>query len=319
MPDEVLLIVSWRQSNTGARNCRVLPARMWRPSGKFSLISPRRLKTAGELAHLAQIYPLRTGASKGIGVYFTFGKTQIQINMPTRTALEDEIRRRFRAGQGFALATVNLDHLVKMSASAAFAATYAQQDLIVADGRPIVALSKLSGDPVDLLPGSDLVMPLCRLAAQERVRLALVGSTQTALDDAKRILSDAVPGLDIALAISPSGQFDPHGEEAGKILQQLRDHQIGFCFLALGAPKQEELALRGRDIAPGTGFASVGAGLDFLGGHQVRAPKWMRRLGIEWVWRAIGDPARMVPRYAKCAAILPRETVNALRQRRAKP
>lgn len=243
--------------------------------------------------------------------------TQISINMPTRDALEQEVRRRFRAGEGFALATVNLDHLAKMSVSPEFVETYAAQDLVVADGRPIVALSKLSGQPVDLLPGSDLVLPLCQLAAAEQVKVALVGSTQQALDDAARILSERVPGLNIALTISPSGRFDTRGDEAAAILGQLKSQGIGFCFLALGAPKQEELAVLGRKLSPHTGFASVGAGLDFLGGHQVRAPMWMRKTGLEWLWRIIGDPVRMLPRYARCFAILPGQTWNAWRQRRA--
>lgn len=248
---------------------------------------------------------------------FTFGTSVISINMPTWAALETEIRRRFRAREGFALATINLDHLAKMSVSPAFADTYARQDLIVADGRPVVGLSRLGGQPVDLLPGSDLVLPLCRLAAEESVRVALVGSTQLALDDATRILTGQVPGLDIALTLSPSARFDPRGDEAAQILARLKAEGIGFCILALGAEKQEELALRGRTLAPETGFASFGAGLDFLGGHQVRAPVWMRRIGLEWLWRAMSNPVRMGPRYARCFAILPRETLNALRQRRS--
>ncbi|WP_246139458.1 WecB/TagA/CpsF family glycosyltransferase [Phaeobacter marinintestinus] len=248
---------------------------------------------------------------------FTFGKTKVTINMPTRTALEDEVRRRFRAGQGFALATINLDHLSKMSVSPDFAKAYSLQDLVVADGWPVGRLSGLSGHPIQVMPGSDLVEPLCQIAADEKVKLALVGSTEVALDDARRILTERVPGLEIALTISPSGQFDPNGAEALDILNQIKAQDIGFCFLALGAPKQEELALRGRAVTPKTGFASVGAGLDFLGGHQIRAPLWMRRVGLEWFWRTLLDPVRMVPRYVRCFAILPRETLNALRQRRA--
>ncbi|WP_197470813.1 WecB/TagA/CpsF family glycosyltransferase, partial [Sulfitobacter sp. HI0054] len=77
----------------------------------------------------------------------------------------------------------------------------------------------------------------------------------------------------------------------------------------------EILAARGRDIAPGVGFASIGAGLDFLAGRQRRAPKWMRMLALEWLWRAMQSPQRLVPRYARCFAILPRLTLAAWRAR----
>jgi len=246
---------------------------------------------------------------------FTFADQTITVNVPTPVALDHELRRRFAAGQGFALATINLDHLVKLAASATFRQAYAGQDLIVADGRPIVALSRLAGRPVDLIPGSDLVLPLCALAAELGVRVALVGSTPTALADAAQALSAQVPGLEIVLTIAPSGTFDPASVEAGDILRRLAASGAGLCFLALGAPKQEMLALRGRAEAPSVGFAAIGAGLDFLGGHQIRAPKWMRRIGMEWLWRALSSPVRLVPRYARCFAILPRQIIAALRQR----
>lgn len=237
--------------------------------------------------------------------------------MPGMAALRTEVDRRFRSGQGFALATVNLDHLVKMSRSQDFVDIYAAQDLIVADGRPIVWLSGLAGTPVELLPGSDLVEPLCRWAAEAGVPVALVGSTEAALSDASDTLTRRIEGLTIALRLAPSGNFDPDGAEAEAILQTLNESGIGLCFLALGAPKQEALAGRGRQIAPAVGFASVGAGLDFLGGHQTRAPRWVRRIAMEWLWRMLSDPLRLAGRYLRCFAILPGQAVAALRQRRS--
>lgn len=250
-------------------------------------------------------------------VDFEFSGRTIRINMATRTELEAEISRRFRAGEGFALATVNLDHLAKMSGSPDFVDIYARQDLVVADGRPVVWLSRLARRPVSLMPGSDMVRPLCRLARAEGMRIALVGSTEAALRDAEAALTRAVPGLEVALCIAPSGDFDPQGEEAGRILAALGEAGVGLCFLALGAPRQEALAARGRSEAPAVGFASVGAGLDFLGGHQHRAPRWMRALALEWLWRALSSPRRMIPRYARCFAILPGQTARALRKRGA--
>ncbi|MDE4189807.1 WecB/TagA/CpsF family glycosyltransferase [Phaeobacter gallaeciensis] len=250
-------------------------------------------------------------------MYFEFQGTRIEVNIADRPRLESEVLLRFASGEGFALATVNLDHLVKLETSADFLAAYAAQDLVVADGRPVVWLSQLAGRPVELMPGSDMVLPLCRLAAKAGVPVALVGSTAEALSDASAALTAKVPGLDLAWCHAPSGVFDPAGPEAEEILRNLDQKGIRLCFLALGAPKQELLAARGRELAPGVGFASVGAGLDFLGGHQQRAPLWMRKLALEWLWRALSSPGRMVPRYLKCFAILPRQMRSALRIRRS--
>jgi N-acetylglucosaminyldiphosphoundecaprenol N-acetyl-beta-D-mannosaminyltransferase len=250
-------------------------------------------------------------------VFFEFGSQRITVNVPGQAELEAEVKQRFRKRQGFALATVNLDHLVKLAGSTEFAGIYAKQDLVVADGRPIVWLSHLAGSAVDLLPGSDLVEPLCQWAAETGVSVALVGSTQLALQDASEVLCQRIKGLNIALCHAPSGAFDPAGAEADAILKQLDTAGVGLCFLALGAPKQEAFALRGRRTAPGVGFASVGAGLDFLGGHQNRAPLWVRKIALEWVWRLLSDPVRLAGRYLRCFAILPGQAAAALRQRRA--
>lgn len=246
---------------------------------------------------------------------FVFSDQKVTINIANKAALLDEVRSRFRARSGFALATINLDHLAKMAKSRGFVRTYMRQDLVVADGNPIVALSHLAQKPVEVVPGADIILPLCRLAAEERVKLALVGGTDIALQDAATALHAQVPNLDITLCIAPSGQFDPESDEAVTILRHLDEAGIQLCFLALGAPKQEQLALRGRDLAPNTGFASIGAGLDFLGGHQQRAPIWVRKLAMEWLWRALSNPRRLIPRYARCFVILPRQTLQALRQR----
>ena len=246
---------------------------------------------------------------------FEFQGRSISINMPDWPSLKAEVLRRFAQGEGFALATINLDHLVKLRESDLFCTAYAGQDLVVADGRPIVWLSRLAARPVELMPGSDMVLPLCRLAAQAKVPVALVGSTEQALADGAAHLRQAVPGIDLAYVFAPSGRFDPEGEEAAKILGQLDAKGIRLCFLALGAPKQEQFAHRGRSLAPAVGFASVGAGIDFLGGHQRRAPRWMRQLALEWLWRALSSPRRMVPRYAKCFAILPGQIIKAGRLR----
>ncbi|MBY6140899.1 WecB/TagA/CpsF family glycosyltransferase [Leisingera daeponensis] len=248
-------------------------------------------------------------------MFFEFRGRRITVNMPSRALLEEEVRARLKAGHGFALATVNLDHLVKMTKSAAFLSAYQAQDLVVADGRPIVWLSRLARRPVELMPGSDMVLPLCRLAAEAGVPVVLAGSTEEALQDAEAALAAAVPGLEVAWIHAPSGRFDPEGEEADRILHRLDETGPCLCFLALGAPKQELFAQRGRKLAPGAGFASVGAGLDFLGGHQKRAPAWVRAIAMEWLWRALFSPARLLPRYGRCLAILPGQVLRARRIR----
>ena len=243
------------------------------------------------------------------------GTAAVEVNVATRAALFQALRARFATDQGFALATLNLDHLTKLPRDAGFAAAYRAQDFIVADGRPVVWLSQLANQPVELMPGSDLILPLCELAAAHSLPVAFFGSDEGALQGAAAARRTRLPGLEICHIAAPPMGFDPESAEADTALREIAQSGARLCFLALGAPKQEILAARGRDIAPGVGFASIGAGLDFLAGRQRRAPKWMRMLALEWLWRAMQSPARMVPRYARCFAILPRLTLAAWRAR----
>lgn len=242
---------------------------------------------------------------------FRFPAGEITLTHASRKGLMQDIAARLRQDQGFALATLNLDHLVKLESDPSFLAAYQAHDMVVADGNPIMWMSKLARSPVELIPGSDMVLPLARLVRDHDRGLALLGSTPEALALAAASLQAQVPGLRITAQLAPPMGFDPEGPQAEALLHQVADSGAALCFLALGAPKQERLAALGRKIAPQVGFASIGAGLDFLAGSQVRAPQWMRRLALEWLWRLAQSPKRMIPRYAACAAILPKQMWRA--------
>ncbi|WP_420380926.1 WecB/TagA/CpsF family glycosyltransferase [Marivita sp.] len=239
----------------------------------------------------------------------------VAVNVPDWVVLERQISSRLRAGEGFSLATINLDHLVKLRKDVRFRDAYAAQDLVVADGNPIVWMSKLAGRPVSLIPGSDAILPLVRIAAAHGKTLALVGSTDDTLAAAKTYLERKVPGTRIVATIAPPMGFDPAGSSADSVLDALHEAGADMAFLALGAPKQELFAAHGRRKLGHVGFVSIGAGLDFFSGAQVRAPAWVRAIAMEWLWRALSQPARLIPRYAKCFGILPVELFHALKLR----
>lgn len=239
----------------------------------------------------------------------------VSVTVPNEEALWAEVGGRLRRHEGFALATLNLDHLVKLRGDPSFAAAYAAQDMITADGNPVVWLSRLGGYEVALLPGADLVMPLSKLSAKLGRTVAMLGSTEDSLARSAETLESYVPGLNVVLRIAPPMGFDPEGPAAAEMLAQLENSGVGLCFLALGAPKQERLAARGRQLAPSVGFVSIGAGLDFLAGSQGRAPLWVREIAMEWLWRMMSNPRRLAIRYTRCALILPGHTWRAWRHR----
>lgn len=227
------------------------------------------------------------------------------VSHDSEAALLADLDAALAAGRGFAVATLNLDHLVKMARDTGFADAYRAQTHVVADGNPVVWLRALMRRPVDLVPGSELIAPLAALAAARGVPVALYGADQATLDLAADRLAVDHRGLKVAARVAPAFGFDPMGPVAEADLARLAASGARLVFLALGAPKQEVLAARGLALQPALGFVSIGAGLDFIAGRQVRAPFWLRRIAMEWAWRLGSHPRRLARRYLDCAMILP--------------
>lgn len=235
----------------------------------------------------------------------------ITVNVATSAELVSLIVKKINKKQSFAIATLNLDHLAKMNSDAGFYHAYKEQDYVISDGNPIVWMARLARRRLELLPGSELIDPLCQQLAEMGESVAFIGSTQAALDKAEAHLTNKYPNLRVITKISPPFGFDPEGPEADELLATIRDLDVRMAFLAFGAPKQEILAHRGKEIAHQTGFVSIGAGLDFLAGTQNRAPLWVQRLAMEWLWRLALNPRRLAWRYAKCFAVLPGHCVRS--------
>ncbi|MEM1340748.1 MAG: WecB/TagA/CpsF family glycosyltransferase [Pseudomonadota bacterium] len=241
---------------------------------------------------------------------------KIVVNAVHRDSLLADLQSRLAEGRGFSLATLNLDHLVKLKHDSAFRSAYAHQSHVTADGNPVVWLLRLAGQKVELIPGADLVAPVAGLAAQSGAPIALLGSTEASLAEAAAALQARFPGLEVVAQIAPPMGFDPEGAGADAAIAELHAAGARLCFLALGAPKQEIFAARAAAALPETGFLSIGAGLDFLSGSQKRAPRLVRRLALEWAWRLLANPGRLARRYGACFAILPKAAHHALQVRR---
>ena len=211
--------------------------------------------------------------------------------------LLSEIEGRLQNGRGFTVATLNLDHISKLRLQPDFYTAYRQHSHVVADGNPVVWMSRLIGKRVKLVPGSELIAPIIEIAERLNVPVGFIGSTKETLEKAEYALKTACPDLQIVTKIAPPFGFDPAGSEASTYLEQTKKEGARICFLALGAPKQEILAARGSKLVPNCGFISIGAGLDFIAGSQSRAPRWVRAIYLEWFWRMASNPSRLARRY----------------------
>lgn len=246
------------------------------------------------------------------------GQSRVTVTVSDQETLLSDVRNRFQSGQGFSVATLNLDHVVKLRNDPAFHTAYAAHSHVTADGNPIVWLSHLAGQKdVTLIPGSELIDPIAGVAAEEDMPVALFGSTDASLDAAAKGLKARYPDLNIVLTLAPAMGFDPVGASADAAIETIAASGARLVFLALGAPKQERFAAYAQTSLPQAGFLSIGAGLDFISGEQKRAPYLVRVLAAEWLWRMFGNPKRLAARYLGCLIALPGLTLQAMRHGRA--
>jgi exopolysaccharide biosynthesis WecB/TagA/CpsF family protein len=226
------------------------------------------------------------------------------INIAAQTDMIAEVRRDFRLQRGFSIHVLNLDHLVKRRRDPLYKDAYDRATYVTCDGAPVAALARRQFTRMQRTPGPDLIEPLCALAAEERMPVYLFGSDGEALRRAAEQLTARCPGIDICGTDAPSRNFDPTSAEADAAIDRIAASGARLCLIALGSPKQEVMSRRALDRHPHLGLLNIGAGMDFIGGSQMRAPKIVKEHGLEWLWRLATNPRRLSGRYARCAVLL---------------
>ena len=134
-----------------------------------------------------------------------------------------------------------------------------------------------------------------RFTQNTGIRHYFYGSTQQTLDLLTKNLQQQYPGLQIAGTYSPPFRDLTEGEDQ-KILEMMRSAKADIYWIGLGAPKQEIWMANHKDQLPGV-MVGVGAGFNFYAGNVKRAPKWMQKAGLEWLYRLTQDPKRLFKRY----------------------
>lgn len=210
-------------------------------------------------------------------------------------------------------ATANLDFATQAETDVDLRRMLFTADLVVADGMPLVWASRwLGGALPERVAGSDLVPQLLEGCARESVPVYFFGSDDVTLAESSRLLEARYPGLKVAGYESPPIGNPGHWDHAA-IVQRIKDSGARVLLVALGCPKQERWLFGNlRETGVGLGIG-IGASLDFISGKQTRAPRWMQKTGLEWVWRMGTNPRRLAGRYWKDFRFL----VRAFRRQRA--
>ncbi|HYK98227.1 MAG TPA: WecB/TagA/CpsF family glycosyltransferase [Candidatus Acidoferrales bacterium] len=221
----------------------------------------------------------------------------VLVDRVSRAEAEVRLASFVSSGGNHQVVTVNTDFLRIAKGDRAFRAILNECALAVADGMPVVWLSRLLRRPIpQRVTGFDLIDSSCRLAIRSDIGVFLVGAAPGIADAAARELRRRHPGLRVAGVHSPPFAGDAAAEEA-RTVAAIKAAGRCVLFVAFGAPKQDMFIhdhLGELDVPVAIG---VGCAFDVLAGTVRRAPRWMQRTGLEWLWRMSLEPSRLAHRY----------------------
>ena len=188
---------------------------------------------------------------------------------------------------GGQIVTLNAEMTMAARANPELGTAIAAADLVIPDGAGVVWALARQGIRVRRSPGIELARQLLEYGAAHGWRVALVGASPPVMERLRQRLPAEIPGLELAFTI--------HGFQDSEawpgLEQQLQQARPDLVLVALGVPRQETWIQRLHPGQPGL-WMGVGGSFDVWSGAKERAPAWMGRLQIEWLYRLIQEPSR---------------------------
>jgi len=169
--------------------------------------------------------------------------------------------------------------------------------LAAEDGMPLVWWSRLTGfSQARRVCGSDLLDEVCASGVSRKYRHYFYGASPRVLELLVDRLQRRHPGLIVAGYRSPPFRPLTPAEQADDIAA-INEARPDFVWVGLGMPKQERWMVEHLGKIDATALLGVGAAFDFHAGTKPRAPIWMQRSGLEWLFRLLSEPRRLAHRY----------------------
>lgn len=223
---------------------------------------------------------------------------EMPIDRTTEREVVETVGEAVTRGQGGWVITPNLDHLRQFRERPELRERFEEADVVVADGMPLVWASRIQHTPLpERVAGSDLIWSLTREAERRAASVYLVGGNPGTAEAAGEVLREQAPGLDIAGTDCPPPGFEESPGELDSLAERIQRSHPDIVYVGLPLDKQIALIPRLRRVVPSAWFLGLGISFSFVCGEVRRAPRWMQRVGLEWVHRLLQEPRRLFRRY----------------------
>lgn len=194
-----------------------------------------------------------------------------------------------RSGRPHRIVTMNPEFLYRAQFEDELLEIAKRADLVTPDGEGIVWACRVAGSPVpERVAGIDLMARLLERGNVEGWRVYLLGAAPGVAEEAAEKIRRNFPGLQVVGA--HHGYFKDN--EVNEVVKKIKDTKPDLIFVALGAPKQEQWIDRRLEDTGAAAALGVGGSFDVFAGRARRAPLWVRRLHLEWLFRLLREPSR---------------------------
>ncbi len=195
------------------------------------------------------------------------------------------------------LITINLDFIRISSQNMEFLNLCKNSSINFIDGVPVGWLIKLIYKKnCEIVTGHLLFEACLEYCQANRLKIALVGSTENILSKVREKISNNYPLVEV-FSIAPSPLFELNDKENKEVINQLNIFSPSFTFVALGCPRQEFWINNYKSIIGNGIFAGIGSVFTVFSGEAKKAPQFLSSVGMEWFWRFLHEPKRLFKRY----------------------
>lgn len=219
----------------------------------------------------------------------SYSFVDIRVDNVTMNETVERASRAITQKQSLNIVTVNPELVMIATKNTEFKDIIQTADIVTPDGVGLLIMGRLTGRRLkERVTGVDLCYTLADEAAKHGWSIYLLGAPQGVAQQAAKNLQEMYSGLKIA----GTNSSDPDDELADDILKDINKSKPDILLVAYGSPTQELWLKKHREALSGIVTIGVGGSFDFIAGTASRAPKWMQKIGLEWLWRLIMQPKR---------------------------
>ncbi len=195
--------------------------------------------------------------------------------------------------KGNQIVTINAQSLLLTHDDPIFAEAISNSSFIVADGISLMLAARVLRLPLKKrVTGIDLMVKLLEEGSRRHLKFFFLGATNEVLDAMTNHVRQRYPGVQIAGQIN--GYFSV--EEEPSIVERIHKCDVDILLVGMPTPRKEVLIYRYKKQLNASVAIGVGGSFDVMAGKVSRAPLWMQRAGLEWLWRLMLEPRKMLKR-----------------------